>query len=81
MSFQKHQMWSVVCDFASCTKDASQFGEISAWTDKTSAEIDASECGWLEYEGQHFCLDHQHHCEKVDESRPGAPVDCDCQED
>jgi hypothetical protein len=53
MSFQRVDMWSVICD--RCGISAHKDAEYDAYGDQGSAELDAEERDWLIGDGKHWC--------------------------
>jgi len=47
------KMFTVQCD--NCKKFSGQDSDYSCWNDESTAWDDASESGWIEDEGKHYC--------------------------
>lgn len=78
VSFKAHEMWSVVCDFPGCGRDAQADSEHVAWTEAQHAIDDAEASGdWRTADGKHLCGEHWHWCENDDdEPKPGPAKGC-----
>ena len=46
-------MYTVICD--SCGNGADEGGDYSCWTDKSTAEYQASNCDWETLGKNHYC--------------------------
>lgn len=79
MSFKAHEMWSVVCDFPGCGRDAQEDTDYVAWDDQHQAWSDAAACGgWEVFDGKHLCGDHWHWCDNAvdDDAKAGPAQGC-----
>lgn len=79
MSFTRHEMWSVLCDFPDCGADAQEDTDYVAWDDQHQAWNDASACGgWEVFDGKHLCQAHWHWCENADDDAKAGPAQGCC---
>lgn len=75
MSFKRHEMWSVICDFPDCGRDAQVDSDYVAWADQQQAVNDAEASGdWRHIDGKHLCGEHWHWCENADDDERYGPA-------
>lgn len=58
MSFRRHEMWSVVCDYPGCDASAQDGGDHVAWAQQFAALDEARDAGWLITGKTHYCTAH-----------------------
>ena len=55
MSIKSELYYSVECDGEGCSRNAQEMSEFSAWKQADYAEMEATESGWAEVGGKHYC--------------------------
>lgn len=82
MALKEITMHTVICD--RCGADANEDGEFAAYTDPGHALDIATDSGWVEYLGKHYCEDCGvppcacTHPYGEHDYEPGPCQECDC---